>query len=190
MRPGDIPLGIYFLKKGYVRLYSIFESGEELTLIIFKSNDFFPVAWAINNDPNEYYLEAMTDAELYRAPKDDLLKFLSLSPEVFFEFTSRMLYRMSGVLKRMEYLVFGNAYQKVASMILICASRFGEKNGNKLTIQLSLTHKDIANLLGITRETVSLEIKKLKEKGVVVYRGRYIIVEDINKLQKESLLTL
>jgi len=187
LRPFDTPQGVYFLEKGFVRLYTISQDGKELTLIIFKPNDFFPIGWAINNTPNTQYLETMTDALLWRAPKEEFIRFVQENPDAFFELTSKMLVRLGGILERMEYLAFGNAYSKVASILTICAERFGEKEGKNLVIQVPLTHKDVANLVGITRETASIEIKKLERKGLLTYHGRHLIISDLEKLQKESL---
>lgn len=188
LRTGDTPSGVFYLKKGYVRLFSISREGQELTLIIFKQNDFFPLGWAINNLPDSYCLETMTPVELWRAPRDQFLSFIKANPDVFFELTSRILVRLGGLLQRMEYLVFGTAYQKVASIMVICAQRFGLGKGKGIKICVPLTHKDIANLVGITRETASVEMKKLERKGLIDCRGHLIIVKNPEKLKEESLL--
>jgi len=188
LRPDDTPSGVFYLCKGYARLYSISQAGEELTLIIFKPEDFFPIVWTINNTENIYYFEAMTQVELWRAPREQFLDFMKSNSDVFFELTSRILVRFGGLLERMEYLVFGSAYQKVASILVICAQRFGLKEGKGIKIRVPLTHKDIANLVGITRETASVEMKKLERKGLIYYRGRLFIIKDIKGLEKESLL--
>ncbi len=83
-RPDDIVLGIFCIKKGYVRVYSISRDGEELTLIIFKPGDFFPLHWVLNNTPNIYTLEAMTSVELWRVPKEQFVLFLKGSPRCAF----------------------------------------------------------------------------------------------------------
>jgi CRP-like cAMP-binding protein len=188
LRGGDIPQGVYFIDKGYVKDYSISKDGEELTLIVFKPEDFFPMQWVFNNKPNGHYYETMTEALLWRCPKKDFIAFIEANPEIFFELTSHILIRMGGLMQRMEYLAFGNAYEKVASILLICAERFGKKEGEKMVIQVSLTHRDIASLLGLARETVSIEIKKLERKNLITYRGRHLVVKDISGLKKESIL--
>ena len=88
----------------------------------------------------------------------------------------------------MEYLVFGNACNKVASILLICAERFGQKMAYGTLITIPLTHKNIANLVGITRETTSVEIKKFEKKGLIAYRGRLIVVKNEDLLRKEAIL--
>lgn len=188
LRPGDIPKGVYYLQKGYVRLYSLSESGQELTLIIFKPGDFFPIMWSINNTPNAQYVQTMTTVELWLCPREQFILFIKEDPDVFFELTSHMLERLKGLLQRMEYMVFGNAYTKVASILLICAQRFGEKKNGGAEIQVPLTHRDIAMLLGVARETVSIELKKLERKGVIDYGKRLIVIKNKKRLEKESTL--
>lgn len=188
LRVGDNPRGVYFLKKGYVRLYSISEDAQELTLIIFKPEDFFPLIWAFTgNTPNQYYLEAMGHVEIQMAPRDEFVKFIKDHGDVLFDLTSRILIRLGGLIERMNYMVFGNAYNKVASIISICGERFGFPEKNGVIIDVALTHKDIADLLGMARETVSIEIKKLEKMGIIGYRGRHIVVKDVERLKEESL---
>jgi len=188
LRAEDTPTGVYFLSKGFVRLYAVSQKGEELTLIIFKSGDFFPVMWAVNNARTNYYLETMTNVDLWRVPQDKFLVFIKSNPEVFFELTSKILVRFGGLLKRMEYLVFGNAYAKVASIITICAERFGRREKGKVIIEVPLTHSDLASMVGVTRETASIEIKKIEKKGLIGHQGRLIVVKNLKGLRKESLL--
>ena len=188
LRAGDAPQGVYFIDKGYVKDYSISKDGEELILIIFKPEDFFPMQWVFNDRPNSHYFDAMSAVELWRCPKEDFINFIEANPEIFFELTSHIVLRLGGITQRMEYLAFGNAYQKVASIIMICAERFGEKEAEKVVIQVSLTHRDIANLLGLTRETASIEIKKLERKELIAYRGRLLVVKNKKGLEQESLM--
>lgn len=188
LRPGDIPQGVYYVQKGYIRLYSLSESGQELTLIIFKPGDFFPVIWLINNTHNDYYVSSFTSSSLFLVPKDKFLQFIHSDKEALFDLTSRSLIRLGGLLQRMEYMTFGNAYSKVASILLICANRFGEKKNGGIEIQVPLTHKDIAALLGIARETVSIEMKKFERKGLIEIKNKYVFIKNKALLEKETML--
>lgn len=187
LRGGDTPQGVYFINKGYVRDYSISKEGEELTLIIFKPEDFFPMHWVFNNGSNSHYFEAMSAVELSRCPKEDFLAFIKVNPEIFLELTAHIVLRLSGIMQRMEYLAFGNAYEKVASILQILSERFGKKEGKNIIIQVPLVHRDIAELLGITRETASIELKKLEKEGSISHKKHLIIVRNIKKLEMVSL---
>lgn len=188
LRAGEEPRGVFFLKKGFVKLYSLSKDGEELTLIIFMPGDLFPITWALNEASNTYYLEAMTPCELMRSPVGRFLDFVSNNSDVYFDLTGRMLTRLGGVLRRMEHLVFGNAYSKVASILLLCADRFGKKQGKNIIIEVPLTHSDIAKLIGVSRETISLELKKLENKKLVSRKGKLVVIKNYKSLMRESVV--
>ncbi|MCR4324220.1 MAG: Crp/Fnr family transcriptional regulator [Candidatus Curtissbacteria bacterium] len=188
LRAGDQPQGTFYLKRGYARLYSISEQGEELTLIIFKPGDTFPIMWTINDTPNTHFLESVTDSVMYRAPKEKFLAFLNENPDAFLELFKRVLFRFGGLLQMMDYLAFGNASAKIASILLICLERFGKGDGGKSTIAVPLTHMDIANMVGVTRETASIELKKMEKKNLIAYKGRLIVIKNRKGLLRQSVV--
>lgn len=184
----DISGEVFYIKDGFVRVYRISEQGEELTVIILKPGDFFPVTYGIGSIPISYYLEAITRLEIWKVPHNQFINFVHDNPDVYFELTNKMMARFGGLLTRMEYLVFGNAYAKVATTLFICAKSFGEKRGEDLVVSVPLTHKDIAAMVGITRETACLEMKKLERKGLIGHFGRLLVIKNVQALEKESLL--
>ena len=188
LRAEDVPQGASFIKSGYVRLYSISKEGKDVTLNIFKPGSYFPMTWVIADMPNVYFYEAMTDVEILRAPKGKVVDFLKGQPEILFELTKRILVGLEGILTRIQYLLYGDAHSKVASAILLLARRFGEKRKEGTVITLPFTHAGIASLAGITRETTSLEMEKLKKEGLITNKNHLIVVKDMGKLREESLI--
>lgn len=189
LHPNDSPSSVFYIKSGYVRVYRISEEGEELTLTILKPKDFFPLTYGMNNVANPYYLEAITPLELWRAPQEQFLEFVKANTDVLYDLTTRILVRFDGVLSRMEHLVFSSAYTRVARTLLICAKRFGVVQGDDVVVQVPLTHKDIATLVGITRETTSIEMKKLEKQGFLGRLGRLHVVKNIKRFEEEILFT-
>jgi CRP/FNR family transcriptional regulator len=86
----------------------------------------------------------------------------------------------------MELLKLGSAFQNVAYIVGLCADQFGTRTGNMVTIDLPLAHKDIASMVGLTRETVSLEMKKMEQMGVIEYKRNNITIKDINLFKKKT----
>ena len=188
--PNDAQSSVFYIKSGYLRVFRISEQGEELTLTILKPKDFFPLTYGMTNSTalNAYYLETITPLEIWKVRIDQFVSFVKSEPEIYAELTERVLIRFDSMLTKMEYLVFNNAYTKVAATIISCARKFGVSNGNKITIPVPLTHKDIATLIGITRETTSLEMKKLEKQGFVTRNGKQLIVKNITKLEESVYL--
>lgn len=181
----DDPAGIFYLKTGTVRQYSISKEGEEQTLTLYKPISYFPMMWAMNNIHNTYYFEALTEVEVYRAPKDAVLEFIKKEPDVLYDLTTRIYSGMHGLLSRMEYLLFSSAYNKILFTLINNATRFGTSENAK--VHLHMTHKDIAAFSGLTKETISREIKKLEEKGLVENKNQLLIIKDIKTLENELL---
>lgn len=190
LRSGDMPQGVYFVKSGYVKLNSVSKDGKELTLVIYKKGEFFPVVWSFfGTRASIYSFEAITPTEILRSPREKFLEFINSHRDVYADIVSHMLRRFQTALRRMEFLTFGNASAKLASILLICAKDFGVyKQNSGIEIQIPLTHKDIANLVGVTRETVSLELKKFDKKGYIGYNKKLLIVKDKESLEKKAII--
>lgn len=184
LRAGDPPPGVLYLKRGFVRMSLVGKSGDTLVLHVFKSGSHFPMTWTINNTPNRYYFEALTAVEIWRAPKDDVLKFLQSHPEVSKHFLSRILRGVSGLMERMEYLVLEPAYEKTVLLLLYYAKNFSDED-TKGKLSIPLTHREIAAWIGTTRETASLQIETLKRKKLISYNRRLITITDVSLLSKE-----
>jgi CRP/FNR family transcriptional regulator, cyclic AMP receptor protein len=188
LHANDNPSSVFYIKSGYVRVYRLSEQGEELTLTILKPHDFFPLTYGMTAPVNPYYLEAITPLDLWRASQEKFLTFVKANPAVLFELTNRILVKFDGMVSRMEQMVFSNAYVKVATMLLICAKRFGKTDGDSSVVQVPLTHRDIATLVGITRETASLEMKKLEKQGFVGKLGRLFVVKQMKRFEEKVLV--
>lgn len=185
LRADDIPSGAYYVKSGHVRMNSILHDGRILTVNIFKPGSYFPMLWIISNLENSYFFQAMTDVEIRRVTKEMMINFIKNNPDVLFELTHRILIGLNSLITNIEYLFSGNAQSRVASALLLLARRFGEKKDkNEMIIKLFLTHQDIANCAAITRETASIEIKKLERKGIINIQNRLLVV-NLGKLEKE-----
>lgn len=185
IRADDDPQGIFCLKKGYVRQYTISKNGFELSLHILKPISYFPMVWAVNGTPNVYFFEALTPVEVGRAPRDELVNFIKDKPDVIFELLSELIEDYAESLKRIEHLVFSDAYRRVISVLLYIAKHFGEKNKKGVIVHHRFTQQDIATLVGVARETASNEIVKLEKKGLILYINHSILFENIKKLELE-----
>jgi CRP/FNR family transcriptional regulator, cyclic AMP receptor protein len=185
IRADDDPQGIFCLTKGYVRQYTISKTGMELTLHILRPTAYFPMVWAINGTPNVYNFEALTPVEIGRAPRDQVVNFIKNKPELIFALMSELLEEYAETLTRIEHLVFSDAYRRVISVLLYIAKHFGEPLGDHVIVKHRFTHQDIATLVGVTRETASIEMVRLSKKELVHYVDHSMEFHDINKLEQE-----
>ena len=188
VRADDEPSGIFYLVSGNVRKYAISQKGDELVVNIFKPISFFPMSWAINDEKNEYFYDALTAVEIYRAPKEKTLEFIKNNPDVLYDLMSRVYKGTDGLMRKMTYLMAGNAYARLLTEIIIHAKRFGEKSENNTSrVELRVSEKELASQAGMTRETVSREMKELKDKGLVTFNKNLLIIKSIKALEEEII---
>jgi CRP/FNR family transcriptional regulator len=190
IRADENPTGVFFLKKGIIRMYALSKKGDELVLNIYKQNTLFPLSWTINNTTNKYFYEASTNSEVWKAPKTEFLKFLTNDADVLYDIVSRVFNGIDGLLKRVTHLMSGSAYSRLMIELLIHTKRFGTELNNTNTFEITVTEKQIAAQTGMSRETVSREMQVLKNKGIVAFDKRRLTIE-LDKLEKElSLFSL
>ncbi len=188
LRAGDHRSSAFYLKRGYIKDSAVSFDGREFTLFIFKPGDIFSYAWIFNKAHNEHSFRAITESVILEKNRESFLLFLEENPDVHFLISQNIAIRLRGLTQRMEQLAFGSATQKVASILLILGERFGKEKSNKTEIPVSLTQQDIGELIGISRETTSMEISKLMSDEIVSRKSGHYTIEKPKSLQKLSKL--
>ncbi len=185
IRADDNPQGVFCLKKGYVRQYIISKTGIELTLQILKPVTYFPLIWAINGAANIYFFEALTPVEVGRADKNLVATFIEDKPQIILGLMSTLLDEYAETLTRIEHLVFSDAYRRVISVLLYIAGHFGEVEKKGVIVHHRFTQQDIATLVGVARETASIELGILEKKGFVKYEDHSMRFPNLKELESE-----
>lgn len=176
----DNPTQVFHLLEGRVKQYDISYRGDEVVLNVFKPPAFFPMSFAVNQTPNVYFFEAEEDIAVQAAPGADAVAFIKANPDVLLDLLSRVYRGTDGLIGRLTHLMAGSARSRILYEILIECRRFGTARGTGMAI--ALTETDIGAHAGLARETVSREIRKLKEEGMISVIKKEIWVNDIDRL--------
>lgn len=186
LRIGDAKVGAFFVKKGYIKDSTVSSDGREFTLFIFQPNDIFSYNWIYNQHLNDHTFKAMTDSIVLEKSREGLLLFLEENPDVQFMITQNLTARLRGLMQRIEQMAFGTAAQKVNSLFQLLGERFGKETEKGIVIPIPFTQQDISELIALSRETTSIEIKKLIDEKILARNsGIYTIInserlKDIN----------
>lgn len=181
---GDDTDHVYHLVSGRVKQYDVTYKGDEVILNVFKPPAFFPMSLAINKTPNPYTYEAETDVELRQVPAGEVVAFLKANPDVTFDLLGRVYRGMDGILGRMAHLMASSAKGRLMFELLIAARRFGEKHSSG-EVTLEMNETDLAARAGLTRETVSREMKKLESGGFVVLKSGVLTIKDLRAFEEK-----
>ena len=182
-----------YIVSGYVKRYLIANDGSLGVQVIYGPGDVFPITLAfsilfdqaINESPETYYYESITEAEIYTINEDDLKDSVEKNPKLYRDLMAVSGKRLHSTLHGLENLTLKSSYYRVAHELLYMAQRFGEQNSQGVKILIPLTHQDLADILSLTRETVSTCMVQLREKGLI-NTTKNIVVKDMAKLEEEA----
>jgi CRP-like cAMP-binding protein len=179
---GDNPQYIFFLVKGRVRQYDISYRGDEVIVNIFDDHSFFPMLWATTQVSNKYFYDAEIDSEVRLIPYQTLITYLKANPDVLYDLLTRLYVGVDGLMGRMVHLMSGSACDRLLYELIEECKRFGErqKDGSWL---VRLNESGLAARAGLTRETVSRELKKINRDYLLEITRGGIIVRDLAQLE-------
>jgi CRP/FNR family transcriptional regulator, cyclic AMP receptor protein len=178
---GEIPTMAFYIKSGIVKIYNITADGEERVVGYEGTGGLLPIEWLFGRSQvSLYYYDTFTDCEVIRVPKEELLEYMNQNPKLALSYLDRTLAMLMGSTIHLHALQQPKARQKLLYIMQYLVLRFGQPAaGKNQMIDLRLTHQEIANIIGITRETVSTEISKLiKEKVLAIDDYRYVVDMD------------
>lgn len=180
---GEVPASALLLRSGIVKVYGITADGDQRTVTLLTAGDVFPMSWVFGKSPVcIYYFEAATDCVVWAVSKKDyedaLEQHIDLKEQILHNYMAHYV----AAIMHVYALEHSYAQDKLIYILEYLVTRFGEKlDGGRSKISLRLSHQDISEMVGITRETAAVELHKLKEKGLIEYQ-KFTYIVDCEKL--------
>ncbi len=167
---------LLIVTRGIVKLLALSEKGTETTLHLLRPGDVFGEV-AVTEPVRPFTAVAVTDTVVSLLPRESLRDFLDRSP-AFARNLLELLSRRVGQVER-EFAGFVNAWahHRLACELLHLAGDLGVETRDGTLIPLRLTHEELSNLIGTTRETVTILLRKFEGMGIIRRRARQIIVD-------------
>lgn len=168
---GEVPNSVMLLRSGIVKVYGITGDGDQRTVTLLTAGDIFPMSWVFGKSPIcIYYFEAATDCTVWAVEKADYEEAIAKHAELKDQILQNYLAHYIAATMHIYALEHSYAQDKLAYILQYLVTRFGEKQPDgRCKISLRLSHQDIAEMVGITRETAAVELHKLKKKGLIDY---------------------
>lgn len=181
---GDQTDYVYRLVSGRVKQYDVTYRGNEIILNLFRPPAFFPMSLAINKTENPYIYEAETEIEIRQAPAGEVVAFVKANPDVMYDLLSRVYHGLDGILGRVVHLMAGSARSRLMYELLTEARRFGTMREDG-SCSLTIAEKELGARAGMSRETVSREIHKLKAEDLIRIRSKDLLITNVAELEKK-----
>ena len=187
---GDEPKHLYIIESGLVKTYTITAKGDERMVSIDRRGEDFPVGYAFHLiDKSQYFYEAFTRCTIRLVPREQYLAHLHSNVESMYKRQVNMTMLLLSTLSRVHALEQSNASDKIAYTLLYLADQLGVILRPYTTrLKISVTQQEIADSLGLTRETASIELRKLEMMKLIAHsRKNYVLhIERLKKYLDEK----
>lgn len=189
--PGDAADSLYFLLSDAVRTYRIYGDSKEATTALLKDAGVFGVLdLQEEGGSHEEFAEAVTEARVACIRNAAVAWLVKRKPEVALSLFSAFSKRVRQTDELLGSLPQREVAGRLAALLLSLRERFGEEGegdeAGTVTIELRLTHRQLAIMIASTREAVSKAMTDLRREGLIDVRERRIILVDLPALSDRA----
>jgi CRP-like cAMP-binding protein len=179
------PSGVYLIKVGFVKAFSVSLAGNGNLLLIHEVGDFIPLPWALNGaNVTGLSYEAMSDVTVIRVSKDKLRDAMGNNQWLSQEILTQTVNVIALYTHRIQTLEFRSARGRIIAELIHLTERFGVSRGFEILIDAPITHQDIADSINMSRETASRALELLFKEGLLGQKDHLFIVLDLPKLRE------
>jgi CRP-like cAMP-binding protein len=174
---------IYMIVSGRVRIAHYQEDGKELITAILTTGEIFGELAMAGEEKRKDFAQAMEATTICPLRIEELADLMKENKELSFKILKLIGLRLMKLERKLELLVFKDARTRVVEFLKDAASWKGKKVGSETMIATRLTHKDIAALTGTSRQTVTTILNELKDKNLINFDRKKILIRDLAALK-------
>ncbi len=171
--PGD---SLYMIAGGRVKVVLFSKDGKEVLLSTLGTSDFFGEMSLLDGMPRSASVVALEDSELIVLKRRDFLDLIRNHPEIALKILTELSRRLREADRKIGSLILMDVYGRVARLLLDLAEKEGKKINGEIVIEKRLKHKDIASMVGASRETVSRVLRDFAQSGFITVDNKRIII--------------
>jgi CRP-like cAMP-binding protein len=181
---GSIGSVLYIVVSGQVRIYTIGEGGQELTMTIFKDGDFLGELALLDGLPRSASAQAMRPTTTLKLHRAAFLHTIEVCPPIAAAVLEAMAARLRQTTVYAEQLSSVSAPRRVVRQLLSLAALHGIAEGGETRIDLRLTQDDLASLAGTTRETVNRVLGLLRDQRLIRVERTQFSILNMKQLER------
>jgi CRP/FNR family cyclic AMP-dependent transcriptional regulator len=185
-RQGDLDTDLMILVSGRVKLSATSNEGRELSANIVERGHMFGEIAVIDGNPRSYDATTLARSKILVVRRSEFLPFLTSRPELCLTFLTALCARLRRSETQVQASVFLGAGPRLARQILHLARTHGHRQGNQVSIQVPVLQRELASLVGMSRETINKRLCQWRSAGIISFRGKSYKVLDQGYLENLS----
>ena len=167
---------LFILKTGQVKVSIVSEEGREVILSLLGPGSVFGELSLLDGKPRSANVVATEEADLLMLRRSDFVQLIYKTPQIATALLAELASRLRKTDRQIEGLALLDVTSRISETLLQLANEQGIETADGVVIESRPTHRELANMSGTTRETVSRVIKRLEGQGYIKCNGRKITI--------------
>ncbi len=171
--PGD---AMFVIMSGRIKVVMFGESGREVTLSILRAGESFGEMSLFDQGPRSAHCLAIEPTTLLVLSRDDLMKHMQAHPRTAINLVSEMARRLRRADETIAQLALCDVNERLIYRLVALGREEGASGPDGLVVRRRPTQQELANMIGSCRETISRAFNQLARDGLIIPRGRSLVV--------------
>lgn len=181
---GEKPRGVFIICSGRVKLLTRSMEGRTMILRIAEAGEVLGLSSTVGNRPYEVGGETLEPCQINSIRRDDFLRFITKHVDACIHSAESLAASYNAAQREVRTLGLSSTTAERLARLLLNWAEHAESPNGETRFQVLLTHEEIAEMIGTTRETVTRSLADLKKKKILEVRGSTFVVTDRPALEK------
>lgn len=183
--PGEPGSTVLLLARGRIKIKAVTPDGRESILAFIHEGELFGELAIIDGAARTEFAEAVVPSQVLAVLRDDIVWLMSRRADVAMHVTKLLGFRLRRIENRLRNILFRSNRERVIALLLELMETHGEPRSDGCEIGMRLTHQDLANLIGATRESVTVTLGQLRHEGLIDIHRRRIRLLKPSRMRTE-----
>jgi len=186
IRLGSISTKFMIVKKGKIKILSLSPEGREQILYILTTGDFFGEHNLLRDRATAYYAQAMEDTVICTIERKDFQQVLNKYPHIAIKVMEGLCDRLEHIESLVKTISPKDVDLRISMLLLDLSQRYGDEQPDGILIEIPMSREEMANCIGVARETLIRKLTSFREKGIIDLVGhKKIRIKDISRLEMD-----
>jgi CRP/FNR family transcriptional regulator len=181
---GQAARGVYIVCAGRVKLSTTSRDGKTLILRIAQAGEVLGLHATVSGKPYELTAESLQPCQLDFIRRDDFLKFLQNHGDACLHAAQHLSQNCQSAYEMIRSLGLSHSVSEKMARLLLEWADDGESTKDGIRVKVSLTHEEMAQLIGTSRETVTRVLGEFREKRLARLQGSTLLIQNKAALEK------
>lgn len=184
--PADAADGVLLVVSGRIKICHLTGEGKQSILVFVEPGEVFGELALIDPTTRNECAEAVEATQLVLIPREDLQRAMMAYPQLSHGITKLIGLRRRRIERRLKNLLFHSNRERLVHLLLELVEQYGRVDEDGIELTIKLSHQEMANIIGSTRETVTVVLGELQKENLIEIARRRVRIINIDELAGQA----